>query len=232
MIKLAVFDLDNTLAKLGEGIKRADIELLKKIEEKGVQIAICSGKPVDYLCGFLRQVELNSPILIGENGAVIQFGIDLPPKRYEKLSYSKIAKESIQYMREQIDALFEDMWYQPNQVGLTPFPKSQEEFVKIEKLLEISQEHLQEVEIYRHVDCFDIIPQGINKQSGLAHLCKIIEISPEEMLAVGDGVNDYPMFAFAGFALGVNVKDAERVNKNFESVTLALEYILTKIEME
>ena len=84
MIKLVVFDLDKTLAELGKGVTPENIKQLKQLEEKGVRIAICSGKTVYYLCGFMRQLELEHPILIGENGAVIQFGVDLPPKNYYK----------------------------------------------------------------------------------------------------------------------------------------------------
>lgn len=38
MIKLVVFDLDGTLAKIGKGIEPKGLELLKKIEEKGITI--------------------------------------------------------------------------------------------------------------------------------------------------------------------------------------------------
>ena len=67
--KLIVFDLDRTLADIGAGILPADIEALKALERKGARIAICSGKPTYYLCGFMRQVGLEQPILVGENGA-------------------------------------------------------------------------------------------------------------------------------------------------------------------
>ena len=88
MIKLIVFDLDNTLAPVGKGILPETIQMLKEIEKSGIKIAICSGKPTFYTCGVMRQVELDDPILIGENGAVIQFGVDLPPRRYEVQKYS------------------------------------------------------------------------------------------------------------------------------------------------
>ena len=79
MMKLIVFDLDSTLAPVGKGILPETIQMLKEIEKSGIKIAICSGKPTFYTCGLMRQVELEDPILIGENGAVIQFGVDLPP---------------------------------------------------------------------------------------------------------------------------------------------------------
>ena len=227
MIKLIVFDLDNTLAKVGKGIEQIDIELLKEIEQKGVKIAICSGKPVNYLCGFMRQVELDNPIFLGENGASIQFGVDLPPRKYAKLPYSERAKGSILYIRNKIDEKIADIWYQPNEVGLTPFPKSDEEFEEIEMLLEEHKERLQDVEIYRHVDSFDIVPKGIDKSRGMEFLCNLLQISREEVIAVGDGVNDYPMFAFAG--IGVNVKEQEKVDQNFTTATEVLSYILSEI---
>lgn len=228
MMKLIVFDLDNTLAKIGKGIELADIELLKKIEANGMKIAICSGKPVNYLCGFMRQVGLERPILMGENGAVIQFGVNLPPNQYYELPYSETARKSITYIKGKIDEKLPDMWYQPNAVGLTPFPKSEEAFEVIEAILKENEEHLQDVEVYRHVDSFDLVPTRIDKMQGLKYLGELLCIAPEEIMAVGDGVNDYPMFEYAGKAIGVNVKEPDRVDKNFLSITQALEYMLSE----
>jgi len=221
-MKLLVFDLDGTLAELGKGILSENIELLKVIEKKGVRIAICSGKPVYYLCGFMRQVGLKCPILIGENGAVIQFGVDLPPEKYYVLPYSKEAKRSIRFLREKIEEVLPNMWYQPNEVGLTPFPKSEEEFEIITSILERYSNEIEDVDVYRHVDSFDITPKGISKKDGLKYLGELLGISSEEMVSVGDGVNDYPMFEYTGYSIGVNVEDEEKVDLNLKDIKQAL----------
>ena len=88
---MIIFDLDSTLAPLGKGIGGKELEVLQNLEMMGVRIALCSGKTCDYLCGFLRQVGLKNPIMIGENGAVIRFGVDLPPKQYYRVPFSKEA---------------------------------------------------------------------------------------------------------------------------------------------
>lgn len=225
MIKLIVFDLDNTLAPVGKGILPETIERLKAIEKSGIQIAICSGKPTFYTCGLMRQVELDDPILIGENGAVIQFGVDLPPRRYEVQTYSKEAKETIRFLRGKIEEQLPHVWFQPNEVGLTPFLTKQEEFDTINKILEDYKEQVNDVIVYEQFDCFDITPNGITKKSGIEKLANMLSVSPEEMIAVGDGINDYPMFEFAGKALGVKVKDTDKVDKNFDSIIEALTYI-------
>lgn len=232
MVKLIVFDLDGTLAKIGKGIQLKDIELLKQIEQMGVKIAICSGKPTNYLCGVMRQVELENPILLGENGAVIQFGVDLPPKQFYTLPYSKEAKQTIHLLREKIHEVLPEMWYQPNLVGLTPFPKNDAEFETIAALIEEHKQQLKDVTVYRHVDSFDITPTGVDKKKGLQYLSGLLELKSEEIVAVGDGVNDYPMFEFAGLSIGVNVVDTDKVDKNFESTTQALAWLFSYLEFQ
>lgn len=229
MIKLIVFDLDGTLAQLGKGILPEDLLLLHQLEDAGARIAICSGKPTYYLCGLMRQVGLKAPVLVGENGAVIQFGVDLPPREYFVAPYSAKAKRSIRLIRDELDLAIPDLWYQPNEVGLTPFPSSEAGFDAIQACLDKLAPELEDLILYRHCDCFDIMPDGITKKSGLERLGKLLGISPEETAAVGDGVNDYPMFEYARLSLGINVKEAEKVDRIFPSIHEALLFLLENL---
>lgn len=226
MYKLAVFDLDSTLAELGKGIRTTDIESLRKLEQKGICFAVCSGKSVDYLCGFMRQVGLKRPMLIGENGAVVQIGVDLPPKDFYVLPYSDDARESIRILREKITKRLPNIWFQADMVGITPFPTSEEEFEIVAECIQDCGDMLKDVDVYQHVDSFDIVPKGTNKSRGIAFLCKLLGIKQEETIAVGDGVNDYPMFDYAALSLGVRVGDEQIVDHNFGSITDVLSYLL------
>lgn len=230
MYKLIVFDLDGTLAKLGKGIVPEDLARLRALEYAGARIAICSGKPTYYLCGFMRQVGLGAPVLVGENGAVIQMGVDLPPRDYFVAPYSQAAKRSIRLLRDALEQNVPGMWYQPNEVGLTPFPRDDAEFGAVQRVIDALSPQLQDVIVYRHCDSFDITPNGITKKSGLARLGALLGIAPQETIAVGDGVNDYPMFEYAGLAVGVNVQDESRVDVNFTSAHEALDFLLAEIE--
>ena len=224
MIRLIIFDLDSTLAPIGLGMGEEELKLFRKLEENNVRIAICSGKTCDYLCGFMRQVGFKNPILIGENGAVIRFGIDLPPKQYYKIPFSEEAKESLKKMRNILEEKFPHIWFQPNKIGVTPFPRSEKEFEEIAKVIE-EQKELKDIKVFRHVDSFDIVPEQVDKATGIKFLLNIMEIEQNEIIAVGDGVNDYPMFEIAGYAVGVNVKEAFRVNKNCKNTLEMLEFL-------
>lgn len=50
---------------------------------------------------------------------------------------------------------------------------------------------------------YEILPQGIDKGGSLAVLCGELNISPGEVLAIGDSENDLSMLDFAGVAVAV-----------------------------
>lgn len=224
-MKCIVFDLDKTLCELSEGISLQNIELLKKLEEKGNYICICSGKPTFYLCGMFRQVGLNNPILIGENGGVIQFGIDLPPHVYHLTTNKVDTVYKLKQLRLELEENFKDvLWYQPNEIALTAFPKEEKYFDIVKEF--IDSKHIEDIIIYRHIDSLDIVPSDVNKYNGLTYLANLLKLTNKDFIAVGDGVNDYPMFDFASISLGINLKDSSKVTKNFNSIDEALAYLM------
>lgn len=225
MIKLIAFDLDLTLAPEAGPTSEKDAKRIKKLAESGIRIAVCSGKPTYYLCGFLRQLGVRNPIMIGENGCVIQFGLDLPPKDYYVMPVKNEAKNSICTIKDFINQKYPDMWYQPNVTALTPFPAQKEQFDTISGFIEQNRENLSGVTVYQHYDSFDIIPTGMNKRTGLEFVCKKLGIDNKNVAAVGDGINDYPMFDFAEYAVGINVKDKTRVTEDFNTLSDALTFI-------
>lgn len=227
MIKLIAFDLDGTLAPIGEPIGSDTVKLLHKLADTGVHIAVASGKPTYYLCGLLRQAGLPDAILVGENGAVIEFGVGLPPSRSVTLPYSDAARESLRFIRDGLDALLPHLWYQPNSVALTPFFSRDTDADAIARFLDENSSRISDVTVYRQCDCYDIVPVGIDKGAGLSYLCGMLGITSADVIAVGDGTNDYPMFDFADISIGINVADKSRVRYNFESINSALSFILS-----
>lgn len=233
MLKLLVFDLDSTLAPIGRGMEEENVNRLRELEKKGVKIAVCSGKSCDYLCGFLRQLGLSDPIMIGENGASLRFGVDLPPKICHRIPLAEGAVESLQRVRRILEEKFGDqLWFQPSEVEVTPFPKDisriDEVLDEIQAYLEPYRTQLKGINMYRHVDCFDIVPEGVDKGVGVSFLLKLLELDPTEMAAIGDTVNDYPMFEVAGLSVGVAVKEESRVDVNCSNTKEMLLY-LTKL---
>ena len=231
MIKLAVFDLDGTLAPVGKGIKQTDIALLKEIRSRGVTLAVCSGKPMGYLSGFFRQTELGDFYLIAENGAVLQRGIEYPPVLYREVPIANEARQTIRYLTDTVRDYIDTPFLQPNQVEFTVYHRTEEELRAADRLLEDAAREgkMCGVEVYHHFDCIDVIPLGVNKKTGIGMLCDLLGVTTEEVVATGDGINDYPMFECAGTSLGISLKDPSFVTHNCKSITEALHYILNSL---
>lgn len=224
-MRVLVFDLDETLCDLAKPILEENVQLLKTLEIKGNMIAICSGKPVYYLCGLARQIGLNKPILIGENGAVIQFGVDLPPKAYYVVSKQISTIKKLQIIKNEMQEIFANrLWFQPNEVGLTPFPYDDKTFEEVKTYL--LKKDLTDCSIYEQSDCFDIVPNDVSKYYGLVYLSQILKLSSNDFIAIGNGVNDYPMFAFSQYSIGIKVLDRSKVDYYFDDINEALKFLL------
>ena len=227
MHKILVFDLDGTLTPLGKGMTVGDVEKLRALERTGYRIAVCSGKPTYYLCGFLRQIGLDAPIMVGENGAVFQFGVDLPPRTYFTHPYPTPVRENLKTLRQLIDEACGDrVWYQPNEIGLTPFVMDEGVFDEILAVLDAHRELLEGITVYRHVDCFDLTPENISKGSGLAYLADYMGLIAGDFIAIGDGFNDVPMFEFADLSICVGGKLDHPTDYKFHTIGQALDYLL------
>ena len=228
---LVVFDLDGTLAKVGQATEPENVALLHKIREKGARIALSSGKPTFYLCAFARQLGLQDAVLVGENGSVIQVGTALPPTLYRKAKIPDVTKKALKTLREMMEAEFGDrIWYQPNETALTPFPAFQEDFPKIRKMLDSFLTPEMQIAVYEHPDCFDVQYKGLSKGAGIQRLAEVTGISPKDMISVGDYTNDYPMFAETGYSVGVHLPDPTRATVNLPTTHDALLHVLEKVQ--
>ena len=228
MHRLIAFDLDGTLAPIGKGIETEDIKLLRNIESSGIKIAVCSGKPIYYLCGMFRQVGLAEPILIGENGAAFQIGIDLPPQDCFLLPISKESSAQLLLAKSEIINHFsKGIWLQPNESVLTVFPKEKALFTQIQGLMDSLAPHIPDLSVYRHSDSFDIVPSVINKYNGLRFLSEFLHITANEIIAVGDGENDIPMFEFAGISIKIGDNIKYETTYSFSNITDAIKIIIS-----
>jgi len=62
---------------------------------------------------------------------------------------------------------------------------------------------LPHVVVYEHRDSIDCVPAGVDKGVALRTVIEAEGIRPEQTIAIGDGVNDIPMFAVAAHSIGV-----------------------------
>jgi Cof subfamily protein (haloacid dehalogenase superfamily) len=54
-----------------------------------------------------------------------------------------------------------------------------------------------------HPDLFEILPAGVDKGTGVARLCQLLNVDPARVLAVGDQENDVSTFRAVGYAVAM-----------------------------
>lgn len=222
-MKLIVFDLDGTLAKHNKPIKDTTVEELRHLEKMGFQLVISSGKPSYYTIGMIRQVGLDSPIIIGENGLEILWGVDLPPRK--EIVFS-LKEEQERFIEETMKSVKRDMldkvWIQPNMIAMGLFIRDERHRNHIRRYLEKRMLLAPEgMVLYEQWDAFDI-STDINKGKGLKALLNVLKIDRKDVVSVGDGENDYSMFRESGVSIGINLKNNDKATHNVNNIEEAM----------
>lgn len=232
MIKLVIFDIDNTLAKSNEPIEGAVISFLRKIESSHIRIALISGKPTVYISGMARQIGLLNPIISGENGAYIHYSSAIPPKKEILLRVEKRSKKLENLKLAILNEFGKKVWIQPNLVNLTIFPNYERVKRKLFQFVVnyASDKSLNKnYKLYKHLDSIELVPLNIDKGFALRKIKALEKFKKDEVIAVGDAENDIPMFKEAGISIGINLADAKY---NFPNIKKAIGFIQGLIEKE
>lgn len=220
-IRLAVFDIDGTLAETDEAILPSVAEKLRSFENRLERIVLISGRTASYLAGLARGIGIRKPLVAGENGGVIFDPANLWEKRLDF-----IRPEMITAIREKLLREFGDLWFQPNQTMLTAAPK---DLARIDELYEIILNFPEVAEhgfkLNKYSDSVEIMPKENSKGKALAVIKDFLKIKREEVIVLGNTGVDLPMKAEAGEFLIIGDAVRGRGIKNYPSIEDAFAYL-------
>lgn len=226
MHKYLVFDLDGTLAPIGQPTPESCTAKLKRLEEMGHTLIICSGKSSDYLSGYARQLPLENPVLISENGSTLCWGRELPPSKYTELQCLPEEEGELHRTVDRIRKGFgHKVWLQPNRFAIDVFASSDDILDKLQEMFDENAGDMTHLVIHRHADCFDVLPKSINKRTGLEYFCREEKAEGSDFVAVGDSPNDRPMFDFADVSVSIGESMRQAADHNFNCLEDALDFI-------
>lgn len=230
-------DLDDTLAKTNRPILPATVELLQQLQQEDIQLVLTSGKPGPYLSGLIRQSGLENIILVGDNGGVIYFNPEFPPRNPLVLEVTSATAEELKRIRDLFLAEFgETIWIQPNQVTLSIFSRENNidaVYGFCDRVFE--EEQIQYLKNFKTVGALDIIPLNIDKGVGLRVIQQELNIPMEDTAVIGDGRNDVPMFLEGKVRITFpkSVEIFQHLNPEIvEDIQAALQFLLELVYSE
>lgn len=223
-IKLIALDMDGTLLTSKDEVSEANKLAIKKARDKGVAVMISTGRWLDSCYPFAEMLDLDTPLITVNGGEIWS------------------AKKELIERHVHDSEKMEEMWKLGRDIGVNmwiisttkvynggdyPEDFSAHEWLKIG----FSSEDLNKLDSIREgLDNYDdleltnslptnieVNPLGVNKANGIMRVCEEMNISMNEVMAVGDSLNDIKMIEQAG--IGVAMGNAQTKIKEVADYT-------------
>ena len=245
-IKLVAVDMDDTLLDGTLRVSPRTCEAIGKAQEQGVVVTIATGRMFISALPFAEQLNIQAP-LITYNGGMVRYPIS-KEMVFHKTIEEDVAGKVVALFHQQgwyLQSYMNDELYV---VERCEKARTYEKLANVEavavgdefysmkhkptKMLTIAEPYeIQEIQriINREFsgDIFtatskphylELTHPSVNKGSALAALARTLAISREEIMAIGDSDNDYPMIEYAGFGVAMG-NASDRVRGIAQAVT-------------
>lgn len=237
MYKAVFLDLDDTLLDTNKNISEENKEAIKYVQEKGGIVCIASGRQIESTKKYWNMINANRYIIYsngagiydnykGENLFCIEVEKNICLKLYEyciqnnvcirldtpygryisdekyKLSYDVIINnDALEIIRDnnilQISILTDVE--EKRSAAIDYINENIKNGIKIENIF-MTGEHNEHFAI-------NMVNPNVSKGNAIIGLCKFLKIDINDVIAIGDGVNDMSMIKVVG--LGVAMENAE-----------------------
>lgn len=180
-------DYDGTLAEHGI-VPPSTIDALKRLRDSGRRLVLVTGRRLEPILDIFPAVSLFVKI-VAENGALVYdpetneetLLVDPPPEPF----VAELRRRGVE--RLETGRAIVATWNPYETVAL-----------------EVIREMALDLQIIFNKDAVMILPSGINKAAGLSRTLKEIEVSPVNVVAVGDAENDEAMLRLCGASAAVD----------------------------
>lgn len=263
-LKLFATDMDGTFLHSDRTFNHEKLaQVIAQMTDKNLIFAAASGRSLLALTSIFAEYQ-DQMAFVAENGGVVTYqGKAIFTKKFNLAQTQEIIN-SLQkapfspkknflisglkgaYIPSDADSDYFNsaQLYYPNCQRYQNLAEIDDDFLKI--TTHFPEKHVRDCErwVSEHISfvratttgfrSIDIIPDGISKASGLAHLLAHFGWHPENLAAFGDQMNDYEMLQYAGTAYAVSnafpdilsIADQVILSNNEDAVLVEIEKIL------
>jgi len=242
-IKLIALDMDGTLLQDDQHVSNYTKEVIQKALVQHVQVVLCTGRPLNMCYDYAKDLQLDS-FIVTNNGAEIW---TVEKKLIEQHTFDVGKVEALWHIGNERSL---HMWTvaadKVFRFSSRPANFEDHEWLKIGygNLDEATKNELlhklqgdETIEITNSSpNNLEINQVGVNKVHAVQRLCQLSNITMEEVMAVGDSMNDFKMIKEVGLGVAVanaqqeilDISDVITTSNNEDGVGKAIEkYVLT-----
>lgn len=216
-IKLIALDMDGTLVNHEGEVSPENEQAIKRAKEKGIHVVLSTGRSL-FTCRDISDELGRSSYLVTVNGGEIY---DHEYNLVDRIPLDIDLVKQLWVLKEEHDVYF---WSSTSQ-GLfnsrKPFDLDIESYNWLKFGFDIQDDDVRKVmmdELVKNEALeitnssptnIEINPAGVNKAAALVKVCKWLDLSMDQVMAVGDSMNDIAMIREAGFGVAMgNAQEA------------------------
>lgn len=225
--KAIISDIDGTLSPLTlhSQINTNVKDAVAKAQKKGIIFSLATGKPFYLVEHIIKELGVTAPVIV-DNGAAIYDSVTQEPL-WESVMDSETTKKVILIAQKYQTMIKASTGKESIEIGDIPQNFRALKVVvmglaiqKAEEFIAEIEENLKNVVVVRaqsyagddHLDVYVTNPDA-TKQHAVLKFSEIVGVKTEDIIAIGDHYNDFPLFMACGLkvAMGNAVEDLKAI---------------------
>ncbi|MFD1065893.1 HAD family hydrolase [Oceanobacillus locisalsi] len=224
-------DIDGTILQPDHTYTPSTLEAIRQVKEAGLEVFLCTGRPFVDIQKLTADFEIASSITY--NGAYALYQDDVifnaPMKKEDVEKMVAIAGQSeselVLYTTEnnyftslsnphvedfnEVFQLYQNKLFTPDVADKIVSASAINVTEDQVKDFEITDDYqLTKVNVPHASESYDVLRTSVNKGVAIKQMLSHLNISPSEIIAFGDGMNDKEMLQFAGTGIAMGNADA------------------------
>lgn len=213
-IQLIALDLDGTLLDDEKNIQSFTRSQIKRAHHQGIHIVLSTGRPLCTCYTYVKDLDLDSYLITCNGGHIFSSDhtvISQHLMETDKLAYMYHLAQGLgmnTWVVSTEEAYYNDLPEDHQQLQWLKFICHSKDEVILDKMVKKLSD-VEGVEISNSSPInIEVNPVGVNKAMGLEFVCDKLGITMENVLAMGDSLNDIKMIQTAG--IGVAMANAQK----------------------
>jgi phosphoglycolate phosphatase (TIGR01487 family) len=209
-IRAVVSDIDGTITTPDRRLSVAAAAAVMRLEAMGIPVILASGNVLPSVRAIAYLVGASGP-LVAENGGMVLYRGPEWKEKIDILADRKVADEAYGYLKAQmpeVEPILTQRWRE-TEITIAEGPDT-------DRIREILKDHPVRIESTGYA--IHLIDDRVSKATGVLYALDVIDVPPEEVLALGDAENDISVFEACGITAAVNKRD-ERLTSVADYVT-------------
>ncbi|GGH80001.1 HAD superfamily hydrolase (TIGR01484 family) [Pullulanibacillus pueri] len=208
-IRLLALDMDGTTLNASNEVSQENRKWIQKAVDAGILVMFATGRPQREILSFKKELGLDSPMVLLNGSEVWNASGECIERHF-------LNQEDLQQLH-QFAVKYETWFWGYTSDGPVNKENWQEKYLSSKWMkFGFHSDNLNIIKDIRELlkgwalevtssgsHNIEVNPKGVTKASGVRRIGELVGIEMSEVMAIGDSLNDYPLFVEAGLSIAM-----------------------------